>query len=71
MRLADSGDTSSRTDGDVGRYVEGRERVLGGTLRIPRDPEAAPEALAEQLGGRGLARSYLLAALEALGGAEW
>ena len=69
MRLADSSDTSSRTDGDLARYVAGRERQgRRGDLLFPNDPEALAEALAIQLGGRWLARGYLLAALEAVEG---
>lgn len=62
MRLADSSDTSSNPTGDLGRYLAGRERNHG--LLVPRDPEAAVEALAELLGGRFAARGWLRTALD-------
>lgn len=49
---------------DLERYVNSRERVLGG-LWVHRDPVIAVDMLATKLGGRALAIEWLLAALDA------
>lgn len=59
--------TSSDTRGDLGRYVLGREVVLGGRTRVSLgDPAVGADELAEALGGRALARQWLRDALAAL-----
>ena len=52
--------------GSLARWTDRRERVLGGTLRLDRDPERAAELLREQLGGRALAAMWLHETLEAV-----
>lgn len=43
--------TSSDARGDVGRYVDGRERVLGRRCTITEDDDATAQVLAEFYGG--------------------
>ncbi|UDY36274.1 hypothetical protein [Dermatobacter hominis] len=52
--------------GSLDHWTRQRERVLGGLLRLDRDPERAAELLREQLGGRALATIWLHEALEAV-----
>ena len=40
------------------RYLEGRERVLGGCWRIPADPEAAAERVIQLAGGKRQAEQW-------------
>ena len=59
MRLADDIDTSSRTAGDLGRYVEGRVAVLGRTCTITEDDDRTCEVLAAFFGGERRAAAAL------------
>ena len=45
---------------DTVAYLADRERVLGRTFRVRRDPEQAGDDIAAALGGRELARRWLI-----------
>jgi hypothetical protein len=63
--LAGEAGDSVHGSSDVERYIAGRERVLGQSLVLHRDPSVAAALLAEALGGRTFAYRYAAALLEA------
>jgi hypothetical protein len=65
---ATSSSTTTITRGDVGRYLAGRERVLGHRVTVPEDPDGAAEVLAGRHGSRHRAAAWLREVLYALDG---